>query len=153
MSAKDKEMELLSAYLDEELEETEQKRVGAFLANSANARAELERLRHTKNLFIGTPKIKAPVDFLDAIERQAEQYADRYEARKSWNWGGRWGFASAVFAACFMLALGIRLFPTTQKIPLNALLAAHNAQSASGIHQNLMSVSHIDALRNENNKA
>lgn len=146
---RDNDMELLSAYLDNELGEAERNKVAAFLGNSQQARTALEGLRHTKLLLTATPPTKAPVDLLDALEAQAEAFVAKRHAQEaaSRKWFSPWAWAGA--AACAALAVGIGFWPSRQ-IPVESLLTAHAAsQTSLGLHQNLISAAHSPATTNE----
>lgn len=143
MSNKDKEMELLSAYIDGELGEEEKNKVSSFLAHSPEARKSLERLKHTKKLLMNMPAIKAPESFLDSLERQAVQAMEREEVNDLfWRRTNVWAWASPVMAAAAVVAIAVGIH-TPSQIPYETLLAAHDtAQVGSGVHQNLVSASH-----------
>lgn len=141
---REKDMELLSAYLDDELNEESKLRLSSFLADSPDGRKALEQLRHTKSLLLKAPKVSAPADFLDMLEDQAEQVMVKHNERRAfWNWANPWAWGSTVAmsaAAGFALVIGLY---TPKQIPYETLLNAHaSVQGTGGIHQNLLSASH-----------
>lgn len=142
----DKEMELLSAFIDGELEEAEKNRVTSFLSNSPEGRKALERIKHTKALLMSTPAIHTPSDFLDKLEAQAEKTLAAHRSRQFfWRWSNpwAWGPSLAVAAAAFALVIGLR---PTAEIPYESLLAAHqDAQCGVNLHQKLLAASHAPA--------
>jgi anti-sigma factor RsiW len=62
--------ELISAYLDAELDEAESSAVENMLEQSAEARAELEELRKVVALVGGLPDVEAPEDFIEKLNRR-----------------------------------------------------------------------------------
>jgi len=139
-------MELLSAYLDEELDTSAKERMNSFLVGSPEARRALEELRHTKSLFAASPRVSAPSDLLDMIEAQAEQAMQREEKGSFWSWANPWAWAS-LSASAAALALMVGLHTPSHQISYDVLLAAHeNAQSGTGLHQTLISSAHSSAL-------
>jgi anti-sigma factor RsiW len=139
-----KEMELLSAYIDGELEEAEKNRVGSFLSNSPEGRRALERLKHTKTLLMATPPVTVPSDFLDKLEEQAERAMKREAGRAFWRFSNPWAWTSPMAAAAAMVALAFGLKPARQ-IPFSTLVAAHEAlQTDSGLHQKVVAAAHYE---------
>jgi anti-sigma factor RsiW len=65
--------ELMSAYLDAELDEAESEAVQSMLEQSAEARAELEELRKVVALVSGLPPVEAPEDFVDKLNRRIKR--------------------------------------------------------------------------------
>jgi anti-sigma-K factor RskA len=141
MSIKDeREMELLSAYLDEELEGESKERMNAFLATSPEGRKALEELRLTKSLFVATPRISAPTDLLDLLEAKAERAMERQTRQSFWNWSNPWAWTSmTATASAAVVALAVALH-TPRQIPFQTLMAAHaSAHGVGGVHQNVVS--------------
>jgi anti-sigma factor RsiW len=62
--------ELMSAYLDEELEASEAEAFESFLAESPDAQAELEDLRRVMTLVSALPSVEAPEDFYEKLSRK-----------------------------------------------------------------------------------
>jgi anti-sigma factor RsiW len=62
--------ELMSAYLDEELEASEAEAFESYLAESPDAQAELEDLRRVMTLVAGLPDVEAPEDFYEKLSRK-----------------------------------------------------------------------------------
>ncbi len=150
----EKEMELLSAYLDDELEESQKGQVSSFLVNSPEGRRALEELRHTKSLFVATPRISAPADLLDLLEAQAEKLMAQEEKQSFWNWANPWAWTSltaTASAAALALMIGIH---SPRQISYEVLLAAHeNAQGVGGVHQTVMAAAHSSSLYSLNQNA
>src|ERR1041385_2041350 len=69
--------ELLSAYLDHELNSEEFNRVNAFLVRSAEWRCELEKLRKAKTFLSAAPRLSCPDDLLDALQARLPQPKQR----------------------------------------------------------------------------
>ena len=59
--------ELLSAYLDGELDEATTAKVVAHLERDANARLLLRELRETRSMLQGLPRESAPADFAESV--------------------------------------------------------------------------------------
>jgi anti-sigma factor RsiW len=71
MSApKENGAELISAYLDAELDDAESEAVESMLSQSAEARAELEELRKVVALVSALPDVEAPEDFIEKLNRR-----------------------------------------------------------------------------------
>jgi anti-sigma factor RsiW len=71
MSApKENGAELISAYLDAELDPAESEAVESMLSQSAEARAELEELRKVVALVGALPDVEAPEDFIEKLNRR-----------------------------------------------------------------------------------
>lgn len=141
----DKIMELLSAYIDDEVDETEKTRISSFLATSVEGRKALERIKHTKTLLMSAPPVKVPEDLLDALENQAIAAMERREEKRFWRWSNPWSWATpmAGVAAAFALTIGLR---APEAIPYSALLAEHAAfQSGAGLHQQVVAAAHLPA--------
>jgi anti-sigma factor RsiW len=62
--------ELMSAYLDEELEASEAEAFESYLADSPDAQAELEDLRRVMTLVSTLPNVQAPEDFYEKLSRK-----------------------------------------------------------------------------------
>jgi anti-sigma factor RsiW len=67
---KDSSAELMSAYLDEELEASEAEAFESFLADSPDAQAELDELRKVMTLVSALPSVEAPEDFYEKLSRK-----------------------------------------------------------------------------------
>lgn len=65
--------ELISAYLDAELDESEAEAVQSMLEQSAEARAELEELRKVVALVSALPQVEAPEDFVEKLNRRIKR--------------------------------------------------------------------------------
>jgi anti-sigma factor RsiW len=151
----EREMELLSAYLDDELDTKQKEQVSSFLARSPEGRRAVEELRNTKSLFAAFPRITAPTDFLDKLEAQAETFMEQQARQQSfWNWANPWAWTSltaTASAAAVALMIGIH---SPRQISYEVLLAAHeNAQVGGGVHQTLMSAATGSSLYNTSQNA
>jgi anti-sigma factor RsiW len=69
-SPNDNGAELISAFLDAELDEAESEAVQSMLEQSAEARAELEELRKVVALVGALPDVEAPEDFIEKLNRR-----------------------------------------------------------------------------------
>ena len=150
--------ELLSAYLDGEVEGDELNRVNFLLASSAEARQELERLQETKAALSSAPRLSAPPDLVALLLAHPKLHERR---RRSW-WhafmpgvGPRWVWA---WSACAGVALAVFVTVTApwapDPVPLGSLLAAHARQhSEGGIHAALISASNYSAMLAVENEA
>src|SRR5689334_21088891 len=89
--------ELLSAYLDGEVEGEELNRVNLLLASSPEARQELERLQETKHTLSTATRMSAPPDLVALLLANPKLHQ---RTRSSW-WNSlipampRWVFATA----------------------------------------------------------
>ena len=153
-SQEEKEMELLSAYLDDELEGSRKEQVSAFLTNSTEGRRALEELRHTKILFAATPGVNAPADLLDLLESKAERLMQQEEKQSFWNWANPWAWTSlTAMASTAALALMVGIHSPRQ-ISYEILLAAHeNAQGGGSVHQILIAAEHSSSLYSSSQNA
>ena len=70
MAPKESSAEMLSAYLDEELEDGERKELESFLRESPEAQEELEDLRRMVSLVGNLPAIEAPDDFYEKLSKR-----------------------------------------------------------------------------------
>ena len=149
----EKDMELLSAYLDDELEDSKREQVSSFLTKSPEARRALEELSHTKNLFVATPRVHAPTDLLDFLESKAEQLMQQEEKKSFWNWANPWAWTSlTATASAAALALMVGLHSPRQ-ISYEVLLAAHQSAQGGGVHQTLIAAEHSSSLYSSSQNA
>ena len=70
MAPKESSAEMLSAYLDEEVEEGEREEIESFLRDSPEAQEELDELRRVVSLVAGLPSVEAPDDFYDKLSKR-----------------------------------------------------------------------------------
>lgn len=143
MVDKDKELdeiELLSAYIDGELDKIEQERLNAFLAKSADGRQELEKVLHMKSLLASSPPVKAPEDLLDFLEEKALEKMNEPRPFTAPVW--RWAWATSFASLVIMAGVWIGVRRTPQTISLETLLAAHVRHNAGvGLHQSVIRAS------------
>ncbi len=70
VSRNEQSAELMSAYLDAELDASESEAFESFLAESPEAQAELEDLRKIVQLVSSLPEVEAPDDFYEKLNRR-----------------------------------------------------------------------------------
>lgn len=70
MAPKESSAEMLSAYLDEELEAGEREEIESFLRESPEAREELDDLRKIVSLVGNLPSVDAPDDFYENLAKR-----------------------------------------------------------------------------------
>jgi anti-sigma factor RsiW len=70
MAPKESSAEMLSAYLDQELEEGEREEIESFLRDSPEAQEELDDLRRVVSLVAGLPSVEAPDDFYEKLSKR-----------------------------------------------------------------------------------
>ncbi len=70
MNSPEQSAELMSAYLDAELEGDEAEAFDSLLADSPELRDELEDLRKVMQLVAELPEVEAPEDFADKVTRR-----------------------------------------------------------------------------------
>lgn len=87
-SPRENSAELMSAYLDAELEPEQAEEFEAYLASSPEARAELEDLRKMLTLVGSLAKDAAPEDFYEKLSRRIR--------RRAWRAEGSWLTSVAV---------------------------------------------------------
>ena len=75
MASNDNSAERMTAYLDAELGEEEVEEFERHLAESPEARAELEDLRKMMQLVRGLPEVDAPPDFYEKVSRKLRRRA------------------------------------------------------------------------------
>lgn len=83
MTPKDRQFELLSAYIDGELSEAERAEVEGWLAGEADARRLLDELRHAARLVGGLPRAAAPRGLSAEVTARLEREALLGESRAS----------------------------------------------------------------------
>jgi hypothetical protein len=98
--------EMLSAYLDGQMTESEQRRVRDLLARSDELRAGLEELRRTRAVLRAAPRRRVPHNFTltPAMARKARP-------RFWWGWAPSFGVASALATVVLGLTLFFQLSP------------------------------------------
>jgi anti-sigma factor RsiW len=142
--------ELLSAYLDGEVEGEELNRVNLLLASSSEARQELERLQETKHTLSTATRYSAPPDLVALLLANPKLHQKVSSSRWT-SWipeMPRWATATAAAA---ILAVGTF---TTMKapwasahIPMETLFAAHARQiTQGGVHSRIMAAADYTAL-------
>ncbi len=125
------DLELLSAYLDNELTPGELTRVKDFLSKSVEWREELEKLQEMKSLSSSLAPIAAPLDLLDLLEAEADKRVQKL-SKRSWVPEifsapvGSWSFNGSLAAAALLLiSVGVYQNHETSFMPLEPLLMAH----------------------------
>jgi len=141
MSEHELSEDLLSAYLDDELDASERADVEARLAGSSEWRANLDEVRDTRDGLRGLPAVEGPPEFWarvmagDAIEGDTEQDrvvdlgAERRRRRVP-----RWGLAVAGAAAAAVIVVGVVAVPQQNRVrpAVAALTDEHAARSSVG---------------------
>jgi anti-sigma factor RsiW len=135
------EIELLSAYLDNELIGDELARVKSQLDASMEWREELESLQQTKQLSMSIPRMAAPVDLLDFLEDQALKVASRkqFSLWKIFSWPSQvspWTWAPTMAIAA-LAVVGVRIHHVHQNafLPLDPFLTAHARSGTESLGQ------------------
>jgi anti-sigma factor RsiW len=124
------EIELLSAYIDGQLDKEELKEVNLYLASSYEARMELEKLLQSKSLLHALPVPPAPIDLLDSLEEQARAAMNGGLIEAPVKWGRVWAWTgSLAAAAAAVIALWLGVAPQ-RTIPVEVLLEAHARASS-----------------------
>ncbi len=116
MPLDDRDLELLSAYIDNALTAEERAGIESRLAADAALRQELERLRLTKNL-IGTLPTLRPPRPLTVTRAMVTPHVLRFPATVAFS-------ALSAAAAVIVLLAGVILLSTTQDAPPDALSVA-----------------------------
>ena len=116
-----RELHLLSAYLDGELSNKDQKRVGRLLSDHPAAISSLEKLRQAKSVIKLLPIHKVPRNFTISAE----------EVRRSSipNLAGVLRYASAVSAVLLVVVLAFDFLSLYQSAPGDLGLARSNAET------------------------
>jgi anti-sigma factor RsiW len=143
--------ELLSAYLDGEVEGEELNRVNLLLASSPEARQELERLQDTKHSLATATRMSAPPDLVALLLANPKLHR-----KQPTSWLSRilpQGMPRLALASAFAAVLAIGTAVTlkapwsSQPLPLESLLAAHGRQVTNGgVHTRIMAASGYTAL-------
>jgi hypothetical protein len=114
------ELELLSAYLDNEVSQAERARVEAHIATCDACHRELESLRYIVSLLQRLPVAPAPRTFY-VTEAMLEPEPRRAQSGPSWL--GRWQALFGTVAAVATLLLCVVLFQMPQTAPPEAGIA------------------------------
>lgn len=114
----DKDLRLLSAYLDGELKESQQRKLEQRLAEEADLREQLENTRKTKSLIRWLPRVSAPRNFTLTPEMVTVR-----RKKQPWLLTLRW--ASSVAAILMVVLFGVELLSG------NALLANRPLQQSA----------------------
>jgi anti-sigma factor RsiW len=125
----DLEPEMLSGYLDDELDPALRAAVEARLAESSEWRAELEDVRAARTAVRGLPSRDAPPGFWDAVRAGVDSEPvdlDAHRARRQRAW--IMGAAAAVVA----LVTAVVVIPGRSDVTPNvtAVVAQHGAQAS-----------------------
>ena len=125
--------DMLSAYLDGELSDTERAAVEAQLEASAEWRDELAEVRAARDALRGLPEREAPDGFWDAVHARVEADDDvvvpittaRSHARRRWGW-------VAASAAAVAAVVAVIVVPHRSEVSPNvaAVVAQHGAQGS-----------------------
>ncbi len=121
MTPSEEVLELLSAYLDSALSESERSALEARLHTEAELQSALNDLRATRTVLRSTPQLAAPRDF-----RLPRKYARR-SARPN-----RMLFAFSAIAASLIFAVGF-YYLFGRNLALTAQIPQHTATTANGV--------------------
>lgn len=97
-----KDLEILSAYLDNQLGSREVKRLEARLEQNDGLRATLEDLRRTRFMLRSLPKVRAPRNFTLSPRMVGEI---RRPKRSFWQLSSSWAMTSAISVMFLMITL------------------------------------------------
>ncbi len=123
MPLDDRDLELLSAYIDNALTAEERAGIESRLAADAALRQELERLRLTKNLIGALPMLQPPRP-LTVTRAMVTPHVLRFPATVAFS-------ALSAAAAVIMLLAGVILLSTTQELDETALSVAQAPTAAA----------------------
>lgn len=118
------EWELLSAYLDGQLTESDQRRVRELLGRSAELQEGLEELRRTRAVLRAAPRRRVPHNFT-----LTPAMVQKPRPRFSWNWAPALGVASALATILLVLTFFLKFSPavsSTASLPAAAPQVAQN---------------------------
>lgn len=124
------EWEMLSAYLDGQMSESEQRRVRDLLVNSAELRAGLEELRRTRAVLRAAPRRRVPHNFT-----LTPAMAHKARPHFRWSWAPSLGFASALATVLLVLTFFVQLSPAGTPASSIPAATAQAAQSRAAIEQ------------------
>ncbi|MCB4757518.1 MAG: zf-HC2 domain-containing protein [Elusimicrobia bacterium] len=121
------EMELLSAYLDEQLESAQRARIEIHVQSCPDCRAELNKLKSLKTFLQKLPNRSMPAALVTSLEARAAEQLNR----KSWvDWlmlPRIWVPASAFALSVLALTMWPRPNAVEENsIPVESILAAHH---------------------------
>ncbi len=126
MPLDDRDLELLSAYLDNALTAEERAGVESRLAADADLRLELERLRLTKNLIGALPTLRPPRPLTVTREMLRPPRVLYFPATVAFS-------AISAAAAVIVLLAGVVLLSTTQSAPTESLGVAQFPTAAATV--------------------
>lgn len=119
------DLEILSAYLDNQLAAGEVKRLETRLVENDGLRATLDDLKHTRHMLRALPKMRAPRNFTLSAQMAGEI---RQPRRSFWQLGSSWVMVSAVAVMLLMVTLMGDVMGVFTPAPM---LAANDASQAS----------------------
>ncbi len=131
----------LSSLIDGALDDAARARAAAHLSACAPCRAELESLRAFKRLAADAPRRALPADLALRLER-------RHVAAPPWALLTRprvWAPAGALAAAALAAALWLRSTQAPAELPLEPLVAAHEAAAGQTLTPEPVLVASADA--------
>jgi anti-sigma factor RsiW len=121
-----KDLEILSAYLDDQLKPGEVKRLETRLSENSGLSATLEDLKRTRLMVRSLPKVRAPRNFTLSPQMVA---GIQRPARSFWQLSPSWGMVSAISVMLLMIALMGDLMGVFTPAPLLAATYAGEATS------------------------
>lgn len=122
------DLESLSAYLDNQLNAGDVKRLETRLAQNDGLRATLEDLKRTRLMLRSLPKVRAPRNFTLSAKMVGEV---RRPQRSFWQLGSSWAMVSAMTVMLLMFTLMGDLMGVFTPAPLLAGGDASDAMSLS----------------------
>lgn len=128
----EQDSELLSAYLDGEVNSAELNRVNTLLRNSF-WQDELSRLERSKEITGMAPQVAAPVDLVEELKRK---YARPSPKPRILSFPPAWTTIGSLAAAALLIAVWFtNRSAGAATLPLESLLAAHaRYHSESAVH-------------------
>jgi anti-sigma factor RsiW len=121
-----RDLELLSAYLDNQLGDRDVKRLEARLADNAGLQTTLDELKRTRLMLRSLPKVRAPRNFTLSPKMVGEV---RRPPRTFWQLSSSWGMVSAMSVMLLMIALMGDLMGAFTPAPL--LAAGYSTEAMS----------------------
>ena len=123
--------EMLSAYLDGQMTESEQRRVRDLLVRSAELRSGLEELRHMRAVLRAAPRQRVPHNFT-----LTPAMAQKARPHFLWSWAPSLGVASALATVLLVLTFFFQLSPAGMAALSMPAAAPQNAQDRSAPKKN-----------------
>lgn len=124
------ESQLLSAYLDNDLDSSERGRVASHLSSCHACSGEFEGLKRTKAALAGSLRRSVPPEILAELDRRYSRPSAALFWHAFWRAPGLAITTRAMAAAALLVGLWLGVNSRNQEeIPLGPLLAAHSRYS------------------------